>query len=78
MFALIANARLLAGMASGYLRARIGDERGQDLIEYALMGGLLAVAIIGIGFAVTLTGALDTLATTISDCVDFDAGTACP
>jgi len=28
------------------LKAKLGSERGQDVMEYALLGGLIAVAII--------------------------------
>lgn len=39
-----------------YLNARLGDEKGEVSLEYALVGGLMAVAIVaGI---VGLTGAL--------------------
>ena len=78
MFALITNARLMAGTAAGYLRARFGEERGQDLIEYAMLGGLLAVAITAVAVVAAMTGALDSMATGISNCIDFNAGTACP
>ena len=52
------------------------SERGQDLIEYAMLGGLIALAIIGVG-VLALTGALNDLFNGIGDCVDFDSATAC-
>ena len=57
------------------LRARMSEERGQDLLEYALLGGLIAVAIIGAG--VFFQPALASMATGIGRCIDFDATTIC-
>jgi Flp pilus assembly pilin Flp len=77
MFALIANARLMAGMASGFLRARLGEERGQDLIEYALLGGLLAAGIAAMAVILLVAGGpFDDMATAIGNCIDFTGG--CP
>ena len=60
-----------------YIRSFVPQsEQGQDLIEYAMLGGLIALAIIGVGVA-ALTGALNGLFDGIGDCVDFDAGTGC-
>lgn len=51
------------------------DERGQDLLEYALLGGLIAVAILAaIGI---FTGALEDMFTGIKNCVDFTNTTNC-
>lgn len=51
------------------------DERGQDLLEYALLGGLIAVAILAaIGI---FTGALNDMFTGIKNCVDFTNSTVC-
>jgi len=55
--------------------ARYTGERGQDLIEYALLGGLIAAALIGAGFS--FSGALAKMATGIGNCIDFDSGTVC-
>lgn len=74
MFALIANARLMAGLAAGVLRARIGEERGQDLIEYAVFGGILAAFIVGLGAALAATGALSDMADGLAACLDFAGG----
>jgi Flp pilus assembly pilin Flp len=49
------------------------SERGQDLIEYAMLGGLIALAIIGVGVA-ALTGALNNLFDGIGRCIDFQSG----
>jgi len=51
---------------------RIRSERGQDLIEYALLGGLIAaalIAMIGLGF---ISGGLNSMAGNIRDCIDFE------
>lgn len=51
-------------------------EEGQDLIEYAMLGGLIAAAIVAVGILL-FTGALNSLFTGIGNCVDFNSGTAC-
>lgn len=59
------------------LLVRIRGERGQDLLEYALLGGLIAAALlaaIGLGL---MTGAASSMVQNISDCIDFEAGTPC-
>ncbi len=58
------------------LRARMSEERGQDLLEYALLGGLIAAAITTAVVVTTLSGALQAMATGIADCIDF-SGTGC-
>ena len=55
---------------------RLAGERGQDLIEYALLSGIIAAAIVGVTAAI-LTGALNSMAHGISDCVDFKSSTTC-
>jgi Flp pilus assembly pilin Flp len=77
MFVLIANARLMAGVAAGLLRARIGEERGQDLIEYALIGGLVAAGIAILATALLAGGAFADMGTAIKNCIDFDDLTPC-
>ena len=52
------------------------SERGQDLIEYAVLSGVIAVAIAGAGFAAYETG-LTSLASGIKDCIDFKTITSC-
>ena len=60
-----------------WMLVRIRSERGQDLIEYAMLGGLIALAII----AVVALGAFETplkdMAEGIGDCVDFKSTTEC-
>jgi Flp pilus assembly pilin Flp len=55
---------------------RFAGERGQDLIEYAVLSGVIAAAIVAVG-AAALTGALNDMVDGISRCIDFDAGTTC-
>ncbi len=57
------------------LKARASEERGQDLLEYAMLGGLIVIAILAIVGA--FTGALQSMVSGISDCIDFDSGTTC-
>jgi Flp pilus assembly pilin Flp len=56
--------------------ARYTDERGQDLIEYAVLSGIIAAAIAGVAAGV-LSGALTSMAQGIADCIDFDKATSC-
>lgn len=75
MVALINTALLRAMSAVSGLRARLSEERGQDLLEYALLGGLLAAALLLVG--VIFNPALQSMAHHISNCIDFDASTPC-
>ena len=59
-----------------WVSAKLHIEGGQDLIEYALLGGMIALAIIGVT-AAFLTGALTSMVNGIGACVDFNQGTAC-
>jgi Flp pilus assembly pilin Flp len=60
-----------------WIRLHLPSERGQDLLEYALLGGLIAAAIIAVIALGTMTGAITDMATAIGDCIDFDSATAC-
>lgn len=56
------------------------SERGQDLLEYAMLGGLVAAAIVivfGILVGTGGSGIIDNMAQGIADCIDFDAATTC-
>ena len=51
------------------------SERGQDLLEYAMLGGLIAAAILvvfGVLVAGGNTSAIGKLANGIAKCIDFD------
>ena len=56
------------------LRARMSEERGQDLLEYALFGGLLAVLIIAAGAFLLLNNPVEALISGLEGCIDFVAG----
>ena len=58
------------------LRDRARSERGQDVMEYAMLSGLIALAIIAVGVAF-FSGALEDMFTGIGNCVDFDKATGC-
>lgn len=52
------------------------EERGQDLVEYALFGGLIAIGIMAVGIA-AYTGIINSLTGGIKSCVDFNSATSC-
>jgi len=60
-----------------WIRMHVRTERGQDLLEYALLGGLIAAAIVAVIALGTMTDAITSMASGISDCIDFDSATAC-
>ncbi len=71
----IINTALLRAMTA--VKARLAEERGQDLLEYSLLGGLIALAIIAVGALGVMTGAISGMAGGIADCIDFNAATSC-
>jgi len=77
MVSIIDNALLRLTVAVTGLRARLADEHGQDLLEYALLGGLIAAAITAAAVTLALTGALTSMANGIKDCIDFDSVSVC-
>lgn len=77
MVALITHTRMLAGMLAAKVRARFGEELGQDLIEYALLSGLIAVALILAATLLVYTSAVQGMAAGIKDCIDFNSVTPC-
>ena len=58
------------------LKVRLSSERGQDMIEYAMLGGLIALAIIAVG-VLGFKGAITDMFTGIGDCIDFKSSTTC-
>ena len=58
--------------AHAWLVSHLRDERGQDLLEYALLGGLIAAAIIAVAGLALMTNAISDMANGIGDCIDFD------
>jgi Flp pilus assembly pilin Flp len=75
MVAIINNALLHVYFAASGLASRLRDERGQDLLEYALLGGLIAAAIVGL--LAIFTPYLDDMADNIGACIDFASSTPC-
>lgn len=60
-----------------WVRTRVNlDERGQDLMEYALLGGFIAVAFVVAAVALPLSGFFDDMVGAVGECVDFDQ--TCP
>jgi len=59
-----------------HMHVHVRSERGQDLIEYAMLGGLIALACIAIG-AVAFNGPLQNMAAGVGHCIDFDQNTPC-
>ncbi len=60
-----------------WVRAKLPiSERGQDLVEYAIFTGVIALALMAVG-AFVLSGALASMATGIGNCIDFNSGTTC-
>lgn len=54
----------------------VKDERGQDLIEYALIAGMAGLVIVTVA-AVAFQGAITSFFNGVKGCVDFDSGTGC-
>lgn len=52
------------------------EERGQDIMEYALLGGFIAVAFVVAALATPLGAAMQDMTDAIAECVDFDS--TCP
>ena len=51
------------------------DVRGQDTLEWAMISGIMGVALIG-AFLI-LNPAITTFANNVKNCVDFDSSTTC-
>ncbi len=58
------------------LAHRLRDERGQDLMEYALLGGFIAVVFAAAAILLPLSTFFNTMVQTIGNCVDMTA--TCP
>jgi Flp pilus assembly pilin Flp len=55
--------------------SKLKDEEGQDLIEYAMLGGLVAAALIAA--FILFNPAVVKMVNGIAKCVDFDASSVC-
>ncbi len=61
------------------LRAKLSSERGQDIMEYAILSGFIAIAAAVAFFALPLGNYLTNFATTIGHCVNLAGSTyTCP
>ena len=69
----MALTRVMLGVSS--LRARLAEERGQDLLEYALLGGLIAASLVAA--ALFLAAPIASMGEGIGRCIDFNASTTC-
>jgi Flp pilus assembly pilin Flp len=59
----------------GLLTGMQDREEGQDLIEYAMLGGLIAAGIVAV--LVLFGGKINDMITGIGNCIDFTNSTAC-
>ena len=71
MVAIINNVLLRGIAAVSELKARLSEDRGQDLIEYALLGGLVSAGFV-VAAVLVFPAAFDTMVDAIAECVDFD------
>ena len=58
------------------LKAKLSSERGQDIMEYALITG--GIAIVLIVALLLFTGQFGSLFNSLKNCVDFNNATSCP
>ncbi len=58
------------------LAHRLREERGQDLMEYALLGGFIAVVFAAAAILLPLSTFFNTMVAAIGECADMDA--VCP
>ncbi len=72
MVEMINTALMRTVMVAGRLRQRFSEERGQDLLEYALIGGVMGVFIVGLGAALTLTGAMQSMGCGIAEAINLN------
>ena len=73
MTALLNEALMRGYVTDRGLGRRLREERGQDLLEYALLGGLIAAALTAVGVFVALQTSLTGMAEGIGACINFDS-----
>lgn len=56
---------------------RLKSERGQDLIEYAMLSGLIAIILVAASLLLGLTDPIQDMLDGIGRCIDFSSGTTC-
>ncbi len=62
----------IATHAITWILSHLRREGGQDLVEYAMLSGLIAAALIAAAVLISLTAGVDGMATAIGNCIDFD------
>lgn len=67
----------IVAIATTWILSHMRRENGQDLIEYAGLGGIIALALVVLLATGLLQGAVTEMATNIEKCVDFDAASVC-
>ena len=55
------------------LRDRMSEERGQDLLEYALLGGFIATALTAVAVVAIMTGAVQGMACGIGEYINLSS-----
>jgi Flp pilus assembly pilin Flp len=63
--------------ATSTLAALRSEERGQDLIEYALWCGVIALSLTGLATFALFTDAISGMGAGIKNCADFTGTTTC-
>ena len=64
-------------VALNSLFVHLRHERGQGLIEYALLGGFIAATLLAVGTLTGVTSGVIDMGTGIGYCVDFNPSTSC-
>ncbi len=72
MVAMINTALMRTIMAGSRLRQRFSEERGQDLLEYAMLGGFLAAGLVVLGAILVDGGAFTSMACGIGDAINMN------
>ena len=72
MVDLINTALMRTVMAAGRLRRRFSEERGQDLLEYAMLGGFLAAGLVLLGAILVNGGAFTSMACGIGEAINMN------
>ena len=72
MVAMINTAVMRTAMAVGQLRQRLTEERGQDLLEYAMLGGFLAAGLVLLGAILVNGGAFTSMACGIGEAINMN------
>ena len=60
------------------LRVRARSERGQDVMEYAILTGGIALVIAAVLLVTPIRDSIENFATTVGNCLDLGSGYSCP